>query len=68
MAVTASTITVELAARFLPALAPKLGEMRLGTVTAAVAIAKAIAILMSFAVNFSITHFVVFRPRSDTAR
>jgi|SRR5437762_2274936 len=27
--------------------------------------AKAIAILVSFAVNFSITHFVVFRPKSD---
>jgi putative flippase GtrA len=61
VAVTASTITVELAAKFLPVLAPRLGEMRLGTITAAVAIAKAIAILVSFAVNFSITHFVVFR-------
>lgn len=30
--------------------------------------AKALAILVSFAVNFSITHFVVFRPRGDTAR
>ena len=30
--------------------------------------AKAIAILVSFAVNFSITHFVVFRPRSNTVR
>jgi len=26
--------------------------------------AKALAILVSFAVNFSITHFVVFRPRA----
>ena len=66
VAVTASTITVELAARFLPVFAPKLGEMKLGTVTAAVAIAKIIAILVSFAVNFSITHFVVFRPRGST--
>jgi putative flippase GtrA len=29
--------------------------------------AKALAILVSFAVNFSITHFVVFRPRTDAA-
>jgi putative flippase GtrA len=28
--------------------------------------AKAIAILVSFAVNFTITHFVVFRPRGST--
>jgi putative flippase GtrA len=27
--------------------------------------AKGLAILVSFAVNFSITHFVVFRPRTD---
>jgi putative flippase GtrA len=51
VAVTASTITVVLAAQFMPVWG-----------------AKAIAILVSFAVNFSITHFVVFRPRSDTAR
>ncbi len=67
VAVTASTITVELAAEFLPVLAPKLGELRLGTVTAAVAAAKAIAILVSFAVNFSITHFVVFRAKGEGA-
>ena len=31
--------------------------------------AKAIAILVSFIVNFSITHFVVFRPKPvDEAR
>ena len=30
--------------------------------------AKAIAILVSFAVNFSITHFVVFRTRGRAAR
>jgi putative flippase GtrA len=29
--------------------------------------AKGIAIAVSFAVNFSITHFVVFRPRADAA-
>ena len=29
--------------------------------------AKAVAILVSFAVNFSITHFVVFRPRERAA-
>jgi putative flippase GtrA len=51
VAVTASTITVVLAAQFMPVWA-----------------AKAIAILVSFVVNFSITHFVVFRTRSDTAR
>jgi putative flippase GtrA len=67
VAVTASTVTVELAARFLPMLAPQLGETRIGTVTAAVVIAKAIAILVSFAVNFSITHFVVFRTKSERA-
>src|SRR3954453_24190326 len=49
VAVTASTITVVIAAKFMPVWA-----------------AKAIAILVSFAVNFSITHFVVFRPRGTT--
>ncbi len=29
--------------------------------------AKGLAIAVSFAVNFSITHFVVFRPRADVA-
>ena len=29
--------------------------------------AKGVAILVSFAVNFSITHFVVFRPRTGAA-
>src|SRR6476659_3921254 len=48
VAVTASTITVVLAAKFMPVWA-----------------AKAIAILVSFAVNFSITHFVVFRTKSE---
>ena len=50
MAVTASTITVVLAAKFMPVWA-----------------AKAIAILVSFAVNFSITHFVVFRAKGERA-
>src|SRR2546423_4083156 len=48
VAVTASTITVVVAAQFMPVWA-----------------AKAIAILVSFAVNFSITHFVVFRPKGN---
>jgi putative flippase GtrA len=30
-------------------------------------VAKAIAIFVSFAVNFTITHFVVFRPKSERA-
>ena len=50
VAVTASTITVVLAAKFMPVWA-----------------AKAVAILVSFAVNFSITHFVVFRTKSESA-
>jgi len=50
VAVTASTITVVLAAQFMPVWA-----------------AKAIAILVSFAVNFSITHFVVFRAKGERA-
>ena len=50
VAVTASTITVVIAAKFMPVWA-----------------AKAIAILVSFAVNFSITHFVVFRTKSEPA-
>jgi putative flippase GtrA len=48
VAVTASTITVVVAAKFMP-----------------VWTAKAIAILVSFAVNFTITHFVVFRPKRN---
>jgi putative flippase GtrA len=50
VAVTVSTITVVLAAKFMPVWA-----------------AKAIAILVSFAVNFSITHFVVFRTKGGRA-
>jgi putative flippase GtrA len=49
-AVTASTTTVVLAAKFMPVWA-----------------AKAIAIVASFAVNFLITHFVVFRTKSEQA-
>ena len=49
-AVTASTIAVVIAAKFMPVWG-----------------AKAIAILVSFAVNFSITHFVVFRPKGERA-
>ena len=52
-AVIATTITVVIAANFMPVWA-----------------AKGVAILVSFAVNFSITHFVVFRPKApaDEAR
>jgi putative flippase GtrA len=52
VAVIASTITVVVAARF---------------VGLPVWAAKAIAILVSFAVNFTITHFVVFRTKSEGA-
>ena len=54
VAVSATTMTVVLAANFMPVWA-----------------AKALAILVSFVVNFSITHFVVFRARpgeADAAR
>jgi putative flippase GtrA len=50
VAVTASTMTVVIAAKFMPVWG-----------------AKAIAILVSFAVNFTITHFVVFRPKGERA-
>lgn len=50
VAVIATTITVVIAAKFMPVWA-----------------AKGIAILVSFAVNFSITHLVVFRPKSERA-
>ena len=50
VAVTASTVTVVIAAKFMPVWA-----------------AKVIAILVSFAVNFTITHFVVFRPKGERA-
>jgi putative flippase GtrA len=50
VAVIATTITVVVAAKFMPVWA-----------------AKGIAILVSFAVNFSITHFVVFRPKNERA-
>jgi putative flippase GtrA len=52
VAVIASTITVVVAARF---------------VGLPVWAAKGIAIVVSFAVNFSITHFVVFRTKSERA-
>jgi len=52
VAVIASTTAVVVAARF---------------VGLPVWVAKAIAILVSFAVNFSITHFVVFRTKSERA-
>jgi putative flippase GtrA len=48
VAVTASTTTLVIAAKFMPIWA-----------------AKAIAILVSFVVNFTITHFVVFRPKAE---
>ena len=48
VAVIATTITVVIAANYMPVWA-----------------AKGLAILVSFAVNFSITHFVLFRPRSN---
>ena len=50
VAVTVSTITIVIAAKFMPVWA-----------------AKAIAILVSFVVNFSITHFVVFRTKDERA-
>jgi putative flippase GtrA len=50
VAVTASTVTIVIAATFMPVWA-----------------AKAIAILVSFVVNFTITHFVVFRPKGERA-
>lgn len=52
VAVTASTAAVVIAARY---------------VGLPVWAAKAIAILVSFVVNFSITHFVVFRTKSESA-
>jgi putative flippase GtrA len=48
VAVTATTATVVIAARYMP-----------------VWTAKALAIVVSFAVNFSITHFVVFRSKRE---
>jgi putative flippase GtrA len=48
VAVIATTITVVIAANYMPVWA-----------------AKGLAILVSFAVNFSITHFVLFRPRRE---
>ena len=67
VAVTATTVTVLLVDTWLPAWAPWTAETRLGNITVATAIAKGVAILVSFAVNFSITHFVVFRARPGDA-
>lgn len=64
VAVIATTVTVLLVDKFLPAWAPWTAETRLGSITVATAAAKAVAILVSFVVNFSITHFVVFRERA----
>jgi putative flippase GtrA len=50
-AVTASTITVVMAANYMPVWA-----------------AKGIAILVSFAINFSVNHFYVFRARGRPAQ
>jgi putative flippase GtrA len=63
VAVSATTVTVLLVDMFLPTWAPWTAETRLGNITVATAIAKGVAILVSFVVNFSITHFVVFRAR-----
>ena len=58
-AVAASTLTVVVAMQFTPYFLTD--EPR------QLATAKACAILVSFAVNFSITHFVVFRARPEGA-
>ena len=71
VAVSATTVTVLLVDTFVPVWAPWTAEMRLGNITVATAVAKGVAILVSFVVNFSITHFVVFRARpgeADAAR
>ena len=68
VAVSATTVTVLLVNAFLPALVPWTAETRLGNITVATAIAKGVAILVSFVVNFSITHFVVFRARPEGTR
>ena len=58
-AVIATTVTVFIAMQFVPYFVDDRSRQLLA--------AKACAILVSFAVNFSITHFVVFRPRPDAA-
>jgi putative flippase GtrA len=65
VAVIATTVTVLLVDRYLPAWFPSTAETKLGSITVATAIAKGVAIIVSFAVNFSLTHFVVFRARTD---
>ena len=60
---SATTVTVLLVDTFLPTWVPWTAEMRLGNIPVATAIAKGVAILVSFVVNFSITHFVVFRAK-----
>ena len=59
VAVIATTITVVVAVKFMPLL---LTDERRQLVAA-----KACAILVSFVVNFSITHFVVFRAKPGEA-
>src|ERR1044072_3833608 len=63
VAVSATTVTVLLVDMFLPTWAPWTAETRPGNITVATAIAKGVALLVSSVVNFSITHFVVFRAR-----
>jgi putative flippase GtrA len=55
----ANTTTLVVAAKLMPLLLA--GE------SAQLAAAKACAILASFVVNFSLSHFVVFRRRADPA-
>ena len=63
--VSATTVTVLLVDKFMPLWAPWTAETRFGNITVATAVAKGVAILVSFVVNFSITHFVVFRARPE---
>lgn len=65
VAVTATTITVLLVDTYLPVLVPWTAVSKLGSITVATAVAKGVAIVVSFVVNFTLTHFVVFRPRTD---
>jgi putative flippase GtrA len=67
VAVTATTLTILLVDKFLPMLVPWTAAAKVGNVAFASVVAKVIAIFVSFAVNFSITHFVVFRPRAGAA-
>ena len=65
VAVSATTVTVLLVDKFMPIWAPWTAETRFGNITVATAVAKGVAIVVSFVVNFSITHFVVFRARPE---